>query len=422
MNPPTYGAVEEITSVWYGGAAAATAVVKRGPVVPPLPSLGASTLLPGTLLAGRYRLEQSLGEGAFARVYAAWDSALHRWVAAKISPSATGGQLSAGEAQLQAACQHPNLMPLYDAGSDPLLGVAYIIMPLYPGSDLAATLNRYGPMPFRTALLCTDQVCSALEFLQQRRNAVHGDIKPANIWLTNSGAALLMDFNLYGLLTQGDCLRAGTPGYTAPEALMGRMDARSDVFSLACVLYQCLAGSPPFTDDAAVQAGQFTPLRRLRPDLRPELEAVIHRALARQPEQRFQSAREFQTALRRPDTAGLEGRIALNTIFRTLMRIARQLGRMLAAVYRLTWRMLTKFLRHAVHRPLPALIEAVVFCILSRAALDMARQAGLYWWRLHQGDVKTVAWGALSLGVVSLVGTIAKPFLTRRNAQRRAKQ
>lgn len=259
---------------------------------------------PGSLLAGRYRLEQPLGAGAFATVSAAWDMQLFRRVAVKIYVASDAGLISADEARLQAVCQHPNLMPLYDAGSDPLLGASFLVMPLYPGADLGAMLNRYGPLPFRAALLCADQVCSALEFLWQRRQTVHGDLKPSNIWLTHSGAALLMDFNLPGLLARGGPICAGTPGFTAPEAFQGRRDQRSDIFSLGCVLYQCLCGSAPFAGDAEARAGRFTALRRLRPDLRPELEAVIHTAMAADPQQRYQSAREFQSALRRPSRVG----------------------------------------------------------------------------------------------------------------------
>ena len=392
---------------WYGSAdAAPTAIViGRYDLTPHArPSGLAALLTPGTLLAGRYRVEQPLGEGAFARVYAAWDSTLGRWVAAKIYPAGAGGRISREEAQLQAACQHPNLMPLYDAGEDPLLQAAYLVMPLYPGADLAATLNRYGPMPFRPALLCIDQICSALEFLQQRRGVVHGDIKPANIWLTHSGAALLMDFNLPGLLARADCGRAGTPGYTAPEALQGRVDGRSDVFSLACVLYQCLTGTAPFADDSAVRAGAAVPLGRLRPDIRPELAAVVHRALAANPEERFQSAREFQTALRHPSAASAQGRFATNAILWRLWRSVCLGGRLLGRLYRVFWRLSTRFLRHTVRRPVQALIELVLCTVIGRALLTAAQNAAREWIAAHRHDLKIAGWIAAALGMAGAVG------------------
>lgn len=405
MQTPTFSTSGETPTFWYGGGSdvPATAAVGRYDLTPP-PSVGAALLPPGALLAGRYRVEQPLGEGAFARVYAAWDNALGRWVAAKIYPSGAGGQISREEAHLQATCQHPNLMPLYDAGADPLLQAAYIVMPLYPGADLAATLNRYGPMPFRPALLCIDQICSALEFLQQRRGVVHGDIKPANIWLTQGGAALLMDFNLPGLLARSDCQRAGTPGYTAPEALLGRMDGRSDVFSLACVLYQCLTGTAPFADDNAVAAGMVVPLGRLRPEIRPELAAVIHRALAADPEERFQSAREFQTALRHPSAGSTNGSFATNAILRALWKTLCFGGRLLGKLYRILWRLVTRFLRHAGRRPVQALIELILFTVIGSALLRAAQNAVMEWIAAHRTELVFVGWTAVGLGTIGLVG------------------
>jgi hypothetical protein len=418
MQTPTFATSGETPTFWYGGSNPPPTAVGGGQYnLSPAPAFGAALLRPGTLLAGRYRVEQPLGEGAFARVYAAWDNALGRWVAVKIYPAGAGGRISREEAQLQATCQHPNLMPLYDAGEDPLLQATYIVMPLYPGADLAATLNRYGPMPFRPALLCIDQICSALEFLQQRRGVVHGDIKPANLWLTTSGAALLMDFNLPGLLARADCGRAGTPGYTAPEALLGRMEARSDVFSLACVLYQCLTGTAPFADDNAVCAGKVAPLGRLRPEIRPELAAVIHRALAAEPEERFQSAREFQTALRHPATAVAQGRFATNAILWRLWRGVCWGGRLLGKLYRLLWRLSTRFLRHAVRRPAQALIELVLCTVLGHALLTAAQNAVHAWIAVHRHDLLVAGWIAAALGAVGAIGmagSLARTYLGKR--------
>ncbi len=351
------------------------------PGTPSAPSLlatpaqsGAASLPSGTVLSGRYRIEQPLGAGAFAVVFSAWDLSLHRRVAVKVYDAATGGQVSADEARLQAACQHPNLMPLHDAGSDPLQGVVFLVLPLYPGSDLAAASNRLGPMAFRMAVNIGDQVCSALEFLGQRRGIVHGDIKPSNIWLTPSGAALLMDFNLTGLLSRSGGLGFGTPGYTAPEALQGRRDTRSDLFSLGCVLYQCLAGVAPFADDAAVQAGRFTPLRRLRPEIRPALEAVIHRVLAADPEQRYQSAREFQTALRYPSVAFAAPRLAgaLGWAGRTLLTAA---GATLRGAWRVvcgSLRLLLRGTHYALRHPRQALVQSTVAVVVAGFTLSKA--------------------------------------------------
>ncbi|HET6384801.1 MAG TPA: serine/threonine-protein kinase [Armatimonadota bacterium] len=400
MNIPTTD--DPITAAWYGGqqtgttgptgagpwatssgedtAAAGAGFSPLFPAARPTPG----GLARGSTVAGRYRVEQVLGMGAFAVVHAAWDLSLRRWVAIKLYDASAAGGISNAEVQLQASCQHPNLMPLHDAGADARLGVVFLVMPLYPGADLAAALRRYGPMPFRTAILCVDQVCSALHFLWQQRQVFHGDVKPANIWLTGSGAALLMDFNLHGLLARGACLRAGTPGFTAPEALDGRPESRSDVFSLGCVLYTCLAGAPPFGDDAAVRAGRFVPLRQARPDIRPELEAVVNTALSSSPESRFGSPRELQTALRCPR------QIMPATFSHSAIRLAGEgvelacwllgdVGRAAARMVSGAGRLLDRFVRHAIRHPLAALLETCVVWVVLSSAL----RVGDAWIHLH---------------------------------------
>jgi hypothetical protein len=232
MNDGTQNSGDTLATAWYsrqGNRGASTGAPQQTTYAGiPTTELIADDAQPlrGETLAGRYRLAQPLGAGAFATVYAAKDLSLQRWVAIKVYPAAMGGQLPNAEAHLQATAQHPNLMPLYDTGRDSLLGVTFLVMPLYPGADMAATLNRYGAMPFRPALLCVEQICSALEFLGQRQ-ALHGDVKPANIWLTNSGAALLMDFNVYGLLARLDVGRAGSRRASggAPRRNNGRRDS-----------------------------------------------------------------------------------------------------------------------------------------------------------------------------------------------------
>lgn len=374
----------------------------------PFRSVQRPLLAENTMLAGRYRIGGVLGQGGMATVYGAWDGALERQVAVKVCSLAEYGSVSEDEARLQAGCQHPNLMPLYDAGSDSLLGISYIVMPLYPGADLGQMLNRHGAMGFRMALLCVDQICSALEFLLQRRQAIHGDIKPGNIWLTNSGAALLMDFNLYGLLARGRALRGGTPGFTAPEALAGRADSRSDVFSLGCVLYACLTGQLAFTDDAAVLRGEFVPVERLRPEIYPELAAVVHRALETDADRRYQSVREFQSDLRRP-LQSIENEGALGLLGRCVRTAARLLRTVVGALYALLWRLLRRFLRHALRRPVQALIEAVLLMLMGRVLWD----ALLRWMRLHTLEL------GIGLFVGALLGVAMVVIITKRRGGRR---
>lgn len=258
---------------------------------------GALPLPDGTRIAGRYELREPVGRGSFSVVYSAWDPILRRQVALKLYRPGVGSPISQQEVALQSAAQHPNLMPLYDAGTDPALGLPYVAMPLYPGADLGAVLAREGPQPIKRSLLVADQLCSAVDFLWRRRRAIHGDIKPANIWCTEDGTAVLMDFNLRGCAAAGLDV-PGTPGYTAPEVLEGRRDPRSDVFSLGCVLYHLLTGRPPFADHGEVLSKTPPPPSSLRAELFHWTDEVIMTALARDPEERFESAFHLRSALR----------------------------------------------------------------------------------------------------------------------------
>ncbi len=345
--------------------------------------------LMGSLVASRYRLEHQIGTGAFATVWSAWDLSLTRRVAVKVYSGAES--ICADEAQLQGTCQHPGLMPLFDAGTDPSLDVSFIVMPLFPGADLAATVERYGQLPFGTVLACADHICSALEFLWNRRQIVHGDVKPSNIWLTSGGNALLMDFNLPGILVRSGVVTAGTPGFTSPEALRGRRDQRSDVFSLGCVVYQSLSGVAPFADDAAAEKGRYVPLHKLRTDIWPELEAVIHTALEPDPGRRYQSAREFQSALRRPGRAhGISWPIAIGL---GIVGCASHVLRYACWCYGTTWRLLTRFIRHARRRPWQAFFEACFIWLAWR----IASQAAACWVHTHLFLVQTLVIGVPAL-------------------------
>jgi serine/threonine protein kinase len=337
---------------------------------------------PAAVVAGRYRVEGELGAGAFATVYAAWDRVLHRRVALKAYPAADAC-LSVDEASLQARAQHPNVMPLHDAGCDALLGVAYLVMPLYGGGTLAERLAR-GPLPPGAAARVADQICGALTFLHDHRQVVHGDVKPANLWLTPTGAVLLMDFNLPGLRVRGGA-GTGTPGYAAPEALAGAVDARSDVFSTGCVLYECLTGAPPFADDAAVLAGSPRPVRAAAPGVGAPLAQVVHTALAPNPERRYQSAQELRSALRRSRwQAGYRP---------DWYRIAGDLGLLARCLLRPGWRFLWWYLRYFCRRPGPALLTGACLAFVGWVAVDSLS----FWARRHPGQVLLVGAMALAL-------------------------
>ena len=376
-----YGNTDVPRSPWTSASQPATAPCANNP---------GGKLDAGEVLAGRYRLEHALGSGSFATVRAAWDLSLFRHVAIKIYAVSSAGAISSDEARLQATCQHPNLMPLYDAGTDPRLSVSFLVMPLYPGADLGATLNRFGPLPFRAAVLCVDQVCSALDFLWRRRQTLHGDIKPSNIWLTQSGAALLMDFNLPGLLARSGSDCAGTPGFMPPEVFHGQRDQSSDVFALGCVLYQCLTGVAAFVDNEAAAAGAYAPVRRLRPDVRPQLESVVRTALHPDPSVRYQSAREMQSALRHRGRS--EGTSWLLAIWLGGVACMACLLRCLACGYRTGWKHLRRFVRHASRKPGQAAVEAIFLIIV----LHGARQ----WMEAHRSEIVLALAGISSLALV----------------------
>jgi hypothetical protein len=291
-------------------------------------------------------------------------------------------------------------MPLHDAGQDSLLGVSYIVMPLYPGADLASVLMRYGPLPFRSARQCVDQVCSALDYLQRRTHAAHGDVKPSNIWLTGSGAALLMDFHLYGVMARG-MGRAGTPGYSAPEALRGCQDPRSDVFSAGCVLYEALTGKMAFADDAAVLAGRCIPVDQVRRDIRPDLAAVLSKAMAADPERRYQSPREMQTAVRYPGRGA--GVSVLSLMARDTDRLVAWAWRCVIAILGFAGRSGSRFVRRMVRRPVQALVEAAVVGSLTYWAYGQALQ----WLTVHPHFLRSIGWGVVAALAVAAIIRIA---------------
>lgn len=383
----TSGDASTLLDAWYGdqGMTGGLPTARAGPV--------RASLTSGVILDGHYRIDTPLGVGGFATVYSAWDMRMRRWVAVKVYPE-SAGVIPLDEAHLQGAVQHPNLMPLYDSFLDPLAGVSGLVMPLYPGSDLQALLDAYGPLSFRMALTCLDQLCGAVEYLWLRRQLVHGDIKPGNVWLTGSGAALLMDFNTPGQLARNPALSMGTPGYTAPEVFRGQGDARSDVFSLGCVLYTCLAGVPPYADDAEASAGRCLPITRHRPDVRPQLAAAIQQAIAPSPNSRFATTREFRGALRGP-RAHTPSRI-LGICWDVLAVVAHLLWH----TVRGGWRACSRALYHAMRRPKQAGIEAIMLAMIGWIAW---RYATLLWLP-YRGWIITGLCIILTLVILRMLG------------------
>ena len=268
-------------------------------------------------LAGRYVIEREIGRGAAAVVYLAQDLRHGRRVALKVLHSELGAALGVErflrEIRTQARLQHPHILPLFDSGS--AAGRLFCTMPYVEGGSLRDRLRREKQLPVETVAQLVTEVASALTYAHAL-GVIHRDIKPANILISGDGHALLTDFGIaYAIEDGGGRDRAkritesgvtlGTPTYMSPEQSVGdeAVDSRSDIYSLAVVVYEMLAGAPPFTgpNPRAIMARRLTaappPLAAVRPELPPGVEAAITRALARQPADRFDTAADFAVTL-----------------------------------------------------------------------------------------------------------------------------
>ncbi len=263
-------------------------------------------------LSGRYALERELGRGGMATVFLAHDLKHDRPVALKVLHAALGAALGPErfqrEIHVAARLQHPHILSVYDSGET--AGQLWFTMPFVEGQTLRDRLRREGQLPVQDAVRIARQSASALDYAH-RHGIVHRDIKPENILLTTDGDTLVADFGIARALgAQGEALTEtgmsiGTPAYMSPEQASGdrELDARSDVYSLACVLYEMLGGEPPFTGPTAqaILLKKFTesprPLRSLRDTVPEPLEQVVMRALARAPADRYAAAAEFGRAL-----------------------------------------------------------------------------------------------------------------------------
>ena len=266
----------------------------------------------GAALAGRYAVERELGQGGMATVYLADDLKHGRQVAIKVLRPELGSMLGPDrftrEIQVAAALNHPHILPLYDSGE--LDGLLYYVMPYVKGESLRQKLIRETQVAIDEAIAIVRQVASALDHAHAR-GLVHRDIKPENI-LLHEGEAMVTDFGI-ALAAGGEPgsrltsvgLMLGTPAYMSPEQGSGErtLDLTSDIYSLGCVLYELLAGEPPYNGPTAqaVIARRFTDpvpgVRRLRPTVPPAVEQAVKRALATVPADRFRSAGAFADAL-----------------------------------------------------------------------------------------------------------------------------
>ncbi|WP_328869133.1 serine/threonine protein kinase [Streptomyces sp. NBC_00287] len=278
---------------------------------------GRPSELIGRQVAG-YRIEQEIGRGGMAVVYRARDLRLDRTVALKLlapelARNDTFRRRFTHESRAAAAIDHPHIVPVFEAGETD--GVLYIAMRYVAGSDLRHLLDRQGPLPPATVVRIAAQVASALDAAHEH-GLVHRDVKPGNILVargTDSDHpehAYLTDFgltkkslSLTGFTTVGQFV--GTLDYVAPEQISGKpVDARCDVYGFACVVHECLAGRPPFRRDddmALLWAHQYDeppPLTSARPDLPSQVDSVFAKALAKSPDDRYESCLAFVAALR----------------------------------------------------------------------------------------------------------------------------
>jgi eukaryotic-like serine/threonine-protein kinase len=263
----------------------------------------------GRVLSDRYELTRILGRGGMAEVYAAHDRVLDRDVAVKLllerfkEDSAFTRRFS-DEAKHAARLNHPHLVGVYDTGQDD--GQPFIVMELVDGRSLQEALAE-GGLDATTAISVVAAVCEALGYAHER-GVIHRDVKPGNIMLANDGSVKVTDFGIARAIGNDTVTRTaavlGTAAYLSPEqAQGGALDPRSDLYSLGVVLYEALTGTQPFRGESAVTVAyqhvqeQPRPPRERNPEISVALEAVILRALAKNPANRYQTARDMHTDL-----------------------------------------------------------------------------------------------------------------------------
>ena len=269
-------------------------------------------------LAHRYAVIRELGSGGMGTVYLATDRTLSREVAVKVLPPSTREYLGPDrfqrELQIAARLSHPHIVPLYEAGEAD--GLLYYVMAYVPGETLADRVRRDGALPLDEALRFTAEVGEALQYAHEQ-GVIHRDVKPSNILLSR-GHAFLMDFGVAkamsgdsgpaGPALTGTGVVVGTAEYMSPEQAAGekRIDARTDVYAIAAVLYEMLTGEPPFTGPslqaivARVIADPPRPVHTIRPDLPVNVERTLALALAKTPADRPATAQQFVDLLVQP--------------------------------------------------------------------------------------------------------------------------
>ena len=263
--------------------------------------------------SGRYELTHLIARGGMAQVYRAMDRQLERPVALKVlfpelSVDRTFVERFRREAQAAANLSHPNIVPVFDWGEDD--GSYFIVMEYVEGRPLSAVLRDPQPMPPRQIANIGAGVAAALAFAH-RHGVVHRDVKPGNVLITPDGDVKVTDFGIARAMNTEESLTQtgavmGTAAYFSPEQAEGKgVDSRSDIYSLGVVLYEMAVGRPPFTGDSPVAVAskhvRDMPVlpREANPTVPPALEAVIMKAMAKNPDDRYGSAEELRADLLR---------------------------------------------------------------------------------------------------------------------------
>lgn len=273
------------------------------------------------VLGNRYEVGDLIGRGGMAEVHRGYDTRLSRTVGIKIlrgdlAQDATFLARFRREAQSAAALNHPSIVSVYDTGEEIVesssgteIPLPYIVMELVKGRTVASLLEGHDPVPIGEAVQIVVGVLSALEY-SHREGIIHRDIKPGNIMLTTDGKVKVMDFGIARAITDSAATMTqtnsvvGTAQYLSPEQARGEVvDARSDLYSTGCVLYELLTGKPPFVGDSAVAVAYQhvsetpQPASQLAPDIPDSIDRVVMKALAKNRDDRYQTAVEFREDL-----------------------------------------------------------------------------------------------------------------------------
>jgi len=358
-------------------------------------------------LAGRYTIERELGRGGMATVYLARDLKHDRPVALKVLRPELAASLGADrflrEIQVTAHLTHPNILPLLDSGrADEFL---YYVTPYVEGESLRSRLERERQLPVDEAVRLAAAVAGALDYAH-RHQIIHRDIKPENI-LLEDGQAVVADFGIARALHAAESAKltetgvaVGTVAYMSPEQATGEeFDGRSDIYSLGCVLYEMLAGEPPFTGPTAQVvtarrlAGSVPSLHAVRDSVPRQIEQAIGKALAKLPADRFATAAEFADAL----TPG--GPAPRPTAFRLSWRRAGGVAAAFLAIFGAV--LVSRSKTHGAREPASNGVAVLYFDNLSRDTADAYLADGL------------------TEELISRLGQVARLTVKSRNAVRR---